>query len=265
MNVFNYELRSYRKNMVIWSVSIILLLVASMAKFSTLTSEGMDIKLLLDQFPATVQAVFGMNGLDMTTIVGYFGVLYLYVAVMLSIQAGLLGADVIDKEEQDKTTEFLYVKPRSRARILTAKLAAALVVIVVTNLVTFVASCLLAAQYVALDTVLRELVLYNVGYMVLQLLFMALGAVLAASSLRPKLAGRLVATGVFGAYLLHVVVTIEPALHAVGSISPLVQLQATAIIANGSLDWWWVGGYVITAAVCVALTYYYYARRDLRI
>jgi ABC-2 type transport system permease protein len=140
MNVFWRELRTYRKSVLLWSAGIVLLLVASMAKFNTLTAGGMDVNQLLDQFPATVQAVFGMNGLDITTIVGYFGVLYLYVAVMLAIQAGMMGADMIDKEEQDKTTEFLYVKPRSRARILTAKLCAALVVLVVLNIVTFATS-----------------------------------------------------------------------------------------------------------------------------
>ena len=264
MNVFWRELRAYRKAVVIWSVSIVLLLAASMAKFNTLAADGMDITQLLDQFPATVQAVFGMNGLDITTIVGYFGVLYLYVAVMLAIQAGMMGADMIDKEEQEKTTEFLYVKPRSRARVLTAKLAAALIVVVILNAVTFVVSCLLAAQFVALDTVLRELMLYNVAYAVLQMLFMAIGVALAASSLRPKLAGRLVATAVGVTYLAYVVVTMQPALHWAGAVSPLVQLDAPSIIANASLDWAWVSVYGMVALVCIALTYYSYARRDLR-
>ena len=70
MNVFWRELRTYRKSVLLWSAGIVLLLVASMAKFNTLTAGGMDVNQLLDQFPATVQAVFGMNGLDITTILG---------------------------------------------------------------------------------------------------------------------------------------------------------------------------------------------------
>ena len=265
MNVFWRELRAYRKVVVIWSVSIILLLAASMAKFNTLTAGGMDVNQLLDQFPATVQAVFGMNGLDITTIVGYFGILYLYVAVMLAIQAGMMGADIIDKEEQDKTTEFLYVKPRSRARILTAKLCVALVVLVVLNVVTFATSCILAAQYVDLATVLPELALYNMAYAVLQLLFMAVGAALAASSLRPKLAGKLVAMAVGVMYFAYVLVTMQPALDWLGVASPLVQMNAPDIIANGTLNGLWVSIYCIVAVASVAACYYRYPRRDLTV
>lgn len=265
MNVFWRELRTYRKSVLLWSAGIVLLLVASMAKFNTLTAGGMDVNQLLDQFPATVQAVFGMNGLDITTIVGYFGVLYLYVAVMLAIQAGMMGADIIDKEEQDKTTEFLYAKPRSRARILTAKLCAAMAVLVALNIVTFATSCILAAEYVDLATVLPELALYNMAYAVLQLLFMAVGAALAASSLRPKLAGRLVAAAVGVMYFAYVLVTMQPALGWMGIASPLVQMNAPDIIANGTLDWVWVSVYGVVAILGVAICYYCYPRRDLTV
>lgn len=265
MNVFWRELRMYRKSVLLWSAGIVLLLVASMAKFNTLTAGGMDVNQLLDQFPATVQAVFGMKGLDITTIVGYFGILYLYVAVMLAIQAGMTGADIIDKEEQDKTTEFLYVKPRSRARILTAKLCAALVVLVVLNIVTFATSCILAAQYVDLTTVLPELALYNAAYALMQLLFMTVGAALAASSLRPKLAGKLVAMAVGVMYFAYVLVTMQPALDWMGVVSPLVQMNASDIVANGTLDGLWVCIYCVVAAVSIAACYYHYPRRDLTV
>ena len=265
MNVFWRELRTYRKSVLLWSAGIVLLLVASMAKFNTLTAGGMDVNQLLDQFPATVQAVFGMNGLDITTILGYFGVLYLYVAVMLAIQAGMMGADIIDKEEQDKTTEFLYVKPRSRARVLTAKLCAALVVLIILNVVTLVTSCLLAAQYVDLATVVPGLTLYNAAYAVLQLLFMAVGTALAASSLRPRLAGRLVAAAVGVMYFAYVLVTMQPALDWLGVASPLVQMNAPDIIANGTLNGLWVSVYGVVAILGVAICYYCYPRRDLTI
>ena len=265
MNVFWRELRMYRKSVLLWSAGIVLLLVASMAKFNTLTAGGMDVNQLLDQFPATVQAVFGMKGLDITTIVGYFGILYLYVAVMLAIQAGMTGADIIDKEEQDKTTEFLYVKPRSRARILTAKLCAALVVLVVLNIVTFATSCILAAEYVDLTTVLPELALYNAAYALMQLLFMTVGAALAASSLRPKLAGKLVAMAVGVMYFAYVLVTMQPALDWMGVVSPLVQMNASDIVANGTLDGLWVCIYCVVAAVSITACYYCYPRRDLTV
>ena len=263
MNVFLHELKSYRKNLIIWSAGIVLLLVASMAKFTALSSGGADAAKLLEQFPATVQAIFGMSGLDITTVVGYFGILFLYIAIMLAIHAGLLGADIIAKEEQDRTTEFLYVKPRSRGRVLTAKLLAALSLIVMVNLVTFIVSLLLAKQYGGTTSALHELALFQVAYFILQLLFMAIGFVVAASRWS-RFAGKIVATAVFVSYLLYVVATIQPALRSVSSLSPLVRFEAASIISTKSLSLAWLAVYSAIAIACIVLAYRLQRHRDLQ-
>ena len=71
---------------------------------------------------------------------GYFGLLYLYLVIMASIHAAMLGAAIISKEERDKTAEFLFVKPISRATIISAKLGASIVIVVIFNLVTLLSS-----------------------------------------------------------------------------------------------------------------------------
>ncbi len=263
MNVFWHELRAYRKATIIWAAGIVLLLAASMAKFTTLTSGGIDIEKMLAGFPPTIMAIFGLNGLNVTTVAGYFGILFLYVAIMLAIHAGLLGADIIAKEEQDKAAEFLYVKPRSRRRIVTGKLLAAFTLIVLLNVVTFAASCGLATRYVALPTVLRELACFNVAYVVIQVLFMAVGMV-AAASRWSTYAGRVVASLVMVTYLLYVVATMQPALGGIGHISPLVQFKPSTIIDTGMLPLGWVVGDTLLGVVCIMLAYLLYCRRDLR-
>lgn len=262
MNVFRRELRAYRKSVLVWLAGVVLLLVASMAKFATLTAVGGDAKRLIDQFPPAIRSLFGMNGLDITTVEGYFGVLFLYVAVLVSIHAGLLGVDVIAKEEQEKTAEFLYVKPRSRVRILTAKLLAAITMIVIVNGVILTVSCALAAQYVPLNDVWRELILFNIAYFVLQLLFLAVGMAMAASALARR-AGRLLAGIVLGAYFMYVAASIQPSLTGVGALSPFVSLDARSIITEGALNRWWVAGYCLFAVGCIGLAYHSYRQRDL--
>ena len=41
---------------------------------------------------------------------------------MATVHAAMLGADIISKEERDKTAEFLFVKPISRNKIIISKL-----------------------------------------------------------------------------------------------------------------------------------------------
>jgi len=127
MNIFFQELRYRRKAQIGWVAAIIVFMALSVVKFDSLSKDTAASKVLLDQFPATIQAVFGMTGLDMTSLSGYFGILFIYILVILSVHAGMLGAGVLADEERDKTTEFLLVKPRSRSMIITQKLLAGFV------------------------------------------------------------------------------------------------------------------------------------------
>jgi ABC-2 type transport system permease protein len=77
---------------------------------------------LFKTFPKPVLVIAGINGLDVGTVIGYFGVLYLYILLMATIHAAMIGAEVISKEERDRTSEFLYPKPISRSKIVTEKL-----------------------------------------------------------------------------------------------------------------------------------------------
>jgi len=264
MNIFFRELKAYRKNVITWSLSIIAVLFASMAKYDVLSSDSTATVKFLEQFPATVQVIFGMNGLDPTTLSGYFGVLFLYTALMLAVHAGLLGADIIAKEEQERTTEFLYVKPRSRSLILTAKLIAALSIIIVINLITLSTSYALAAKYGASTTTTRDLVLFSIAHFILQLLFMTIGMAVAASRWW-KSAAKAVALLIFTSYLLSVVASLQPALRTVCSISPFVHFEAASMITSGSLPREWAGVYGVLIITATIATYLMYRRRDLRV
>ena len=78
---------------------------------------------------------------------GFYGIMFLYMAVMAAVHAVILGAGVIAEEERDKTSEFLYAKPVSRSRALTGKLLAGLTNLVVLNLVTLASSFVFVGFY----------------------------------------------------------------------------------------------------------------------
>lgn len=264
MNIFVRELIAYRKNLIIWSVSLVALLVSSMAKFTTLSAGGADAAKLFEQFPPAIRALFGMSGLDITTLIGYFGVLFLYVAIMMAIQAGLLGADILAKEEQDKTTEFLYVKPRSRGQIFIAKFAAALCLVALLNIVTFVSSVLLIKQYDGTPDNISILTLFHAAYLILQLLFLGVGMLFAAGRWSNH-ASKFITVAVFVSYLLYVVASMQPALRTICGISPLVQFEATNIIADQSLNLPAAITYVVVGVACFVLAYQLHLRRDVQI
>ncbi|MFL6561849.1 MAG: ABC transporter permease subunit [Bacillus sp. (in: firmicutes)] len=72
-----------------------------------------------------------MKGFMIHPISGYYSLLYIYLLLMATIHATMLGASIIAKEERGKKAEFLFVKPVSRNGIITAKLLVAFTNIVI--------------------------------------------------------------------------------------------------------------------------------------
>ncbi|NCU37586.1 hypothetical protein EOL96_00780 [Candidatus Saccharibacteria bacterium] len=263
MNVFWRELQVRRKSTIIWSVSLVMLLAASMAKYSTLSSGTVDMQQIIEQFPAAIQALFGMQGLDITTVLGYYGVLVLYVSVMLSIHAGLMGADLLAREEIDKTAEFLYVKPMSRARVMWQKLAAGAVVLLVLNGVAFVGAIVAVAEYVDLQDVIVLLVLFQVAYALLQALWFTVGVCAAAYVQHAKYAASVVALGVVGSYVLYVVAKMQETSGLLHALSPFMYFDAVQVLNTESLRVGYVGAVVCTIAIGLAAAMFWQRRRDV--
>ena len=128
---------------------------------------------------------------------------------MATIHAVMIGATIIAKEERDKTSEFLFVKPVSRSKIITAKLLAAFTNIVIFNLVTFVSSIILLGKYSNGEDINGEIAILMAAMFILQVLFMVIGSALAAVKKKPKTAAS-VATGILLLmYMLSIIIDLN--------------------------------------------------------
>ena len=81
---------------------------------------------MLAKFPPELKAAFGLDGMDLSTVLGFYSLVFLFVQLCLAIQAGNYGFGLVSIEESELTADFLLSKPVSRAQVLTSKLLAAL-------------------------------------------------------------------------------------------------------------------------------------------
>jgi ABC-2 type transport system permease protein len=268
MNIFLRELRAHRRGLIIWNVCLLLGLLSGMAKYTAYTSaagNGPSINDLLKTMPASVKALLGFGSFDVATMAGYFAVLFIYIELTVAIHAAIIGAGIIAKEESDKTTEFLMVKPVSRTTVITAKLLAALFNIVVLNVVTLLCSLAIVPAYNKSGDISDEIVAMMGVMLIVQLLFMTLGAVLAAVMKNPKGAGSL-ATGILLiGYFIARVTDINDKLDALNVLSPFKYFSLPDIIAGKGLNAIIVVISVLLVAAFTAVTYVFYTKRDLRI
>ncbi len=264
MNVFLHELRARRKSVFLWALSLCVLMVVSMAKFEAITAQGgAAVSDMMKSFPATIQAVFGMSGLDLTTIAGYFGVCFLILAVALAIHAGLTGVSVVGGDELDHTTEFLYVKPRSRARIITAKLLAGLVLLAVAWGAGMVGSIIGIEKFARFGDFMPDFWRMMTAAALIQVVFFTFGAATAAVVRRTSIQGRVISVAIFGSYLIYVLAKSASSLDWVHYGGIFSWFDALGILQSHELKLHYSIAALLLSIVFLVVTYLSYRRRDL--
>ncbi|KNY26006.1 ABC transporter permease subunit [Pseudobacteroides cellulosolvens] len=264
MNIFIRELRAHRKSLIIWSAVILFMIISSVGKYSAYSESGQSMNEIFDKIPKTIKAVLGMGNFDLTTVSGFYGMLYLYLILMAAIHACLLGANIIAKEERDKTTEFLMVKPVSRYGVITAKLLASLFNVVVFNIVTLVLSIAIMGKYAKGESITGDIFMLMGGMFILQLIFLTIGTGIAAASKRPKAAGSIATVILLVSFILSSAISMTNSIEFLKYITPFKYFDAEKLMGGGFDPVFLILSLIIIAGM-VCVTYVFYKKRDLKV
>jgi ABC-2 type transport system permease protein len=265
MNIYLKELKSHRKSLIFWCIGVFLMVVSGMAKYTGLSSSGESMNDLMADMPKSLQVIMGVGTFDLNTASGFYGLLYIYLLLMATIHAAMLGATIIAKEERDKTSEFLFVKPISRAKIITAKLLAAFTNIVIFNLVTWISSAVIVGKYADGEAVNGDIAVTMMGMFLLQLLFMVMGSAISSLKKRPKTAGSLAAGILLLTFVLSVAIDLNESILALKYVTPFKYFEAKNMMYGGGFETVFVVLAVTLFAVLTAVTYVFYKKRDLNV
>ncbi len=264
MNIFVRELKANSKSLVIWSVIVLLLVLMGVGKFSAFAGDA-EIVAVMDTIPPAVLDALNMRAFNLTTLTGFYGVMFLYFALMGAVAAAMWGSDIISKEERDKTVEFSLVLPVSRSRVVTAKALAALVNCIAFVLITWVVSLVAVRPYKPDEAFYDFLALEMQAMFAMELIFLAIGLLLGCAMKRYRRAGSTAVAIILGTYLVSVLSVLHKDLDPLKYFTPFRYFDAGELLRNGHME----GTYLLLSAgiivLCVAAAYWTYRRRDLYI
>lgn len=263
MNIFLRELKANRKALIIWSVCMFIGVLSGMTKY-TAYSGGANNE-VFEKMPQTLKAVLGIGSFDVTVMSGFFAFLYPFIALAAGIHAVLLGSGIMAKEERDKTTEFLMVKPVSRTAIITSKFFAALLNVVIVNIVTLLSSVALAAAYNKGKDVSAEVAVFILGMLIIQLIFLSLGTLISAFMKNPKGSGAIATAILMGSYVVSKITDITSELNILNVLSPFKYFSYKRIVDGNGLDFIVVALSILLIAAFSFSTFLFYRRRDLKV
>jgi ABC-2 type transport system permease protein len=262
-NIFWHEFKMQLRSVITWSVAVAVLTLIFVSLFSSFAQDAALLNEMMANFPEQLLTAFGLNGVDLSTILGYFSLAFLFVQICLAIQAANYGFSLVSVEEREWTADFLLAKPVGRPQILTSKLLAALGSLIITDLVVWISSFVFINLFKGDATYeTRNLVLLLLSIVPFQLFFMAVGLVVSLLVKRIRSVTPYAMALGFGMYVLSVFGDMlgESALE---KITPFKHFDPNYIIQNGSWDLPLVLISVAVIVISLVGSYVLYARRDI--
>lgn len=262
MNIFIRELKANFKSLLIWGVIVLLFIWIGFSKFTAYYGNP-ELLAIFDSMPAAVMAAFQFEAFNLTTVTGFFGVMFIYFALILSIAAAMWGSDIITKEVRDKTVEFSLTLPVSRGRLVTAKILAALVNCIGLMLITIAGVLLHIGKYQPDAEFFAFMRLSMVAIFIMQLIFLALGIFLACALKQHKRASSTAVSIILATYFISVIIGLDDKLDPLKYISPFAYFNPAELLHGARFE----PIFLALAAGIIALSiigaYAAYARRDL--
>lgn len=263
VNIYKHEFHTRLKSVFIWSVSLTILVTFFFAMFPIFADQAALMNEFLARYPQELRAAFGMDKMDLSTVLGFYSFVFLFAQLCLAIQAGNYGFGLVSIEESELTADFLLSKPVSRTQVLTSKLLAALTSLTITNLVvwvgSFVAITLFRGEH---EYDLATLLLLLLSIVIFQLFFLSVGLVISLLVKRVRSVTPYALGLGFGAYVLSAFsgvfgeVTLE-------LITPFKHIEPAYIVQNGAYNTPLMLLNVAVTLVSLAVSYWLYIRRDI--
>jgi ABC-2 type transport system permease protein len=262
MNMFLHEMKAYRKSTIIWTCSLITLVVLFLSLFPSFSKEAQAFKEIMKGFPEPVRKAMGLSVDSMSSILGFYSYMFLYTTLCGAIQAMNLGTSIVSKEVRAKTADFLLTRPVTRSKIMTSKLMAALTCLVITNVIYLLASSIMVSFVATEKYSYKIFFMISITLFFVQLMFLALGIII--SVLIPKIKSVLpISLGTVFAFFIIGMFIATTGDDAMRYITPFKYFDANYIQKNSSYEVSFIIigiGFIVAA---ITASYFVYSKKDV--
>ena len=262
MNMYLHEMKVYRKSMLIWIVALVGLLLLFFSFFPSLSRDAEAYKQLLEGYPEELRKAIGLSVDSLVTMLGFYSYVFGYVKLCGAIQAMMIGTSIVSKEVREKTADFLLSKPVTRTQIITAKLLAALTLLVMTNVIFTSATVLITTLFKTEEYSLSILLMISITLFFIQLIFLALGVIVSVVFSKIKSVISVSLGTVFAFFMLGMIAssTDDTILRY---LTPFNYFDSFYIIDHAAYETSFILTGAIIIIVAIATSYTVYRKKDV--
>jgi len=264
MNIVLRELRASMKSIAIWFGIFVVLVISYTSEFSAYANNE-EMLAILDGMPKALLEAFQLNSFNLTTLTGYYGMLFSYFILMLSVHAILKGNSIISKEERDKTVEFSLVLPIKRSKLVISKFVAAILNCIIMDASLYLIILISIQPYLPEENFMKFLLLLCASAFIMQMIFLSVGLLFGCALKQYKRSGYIGVAIIIISYVLSVISGINSNFEFFKYITPFKFFDTAVIKNNMALDWRYILISVVIIIICFTIGLITYKKRDLYI
>lgn len=264
MNIVKRELRSNLKSTIVWSASMVFLVFVWMIEYESFANNP-QINDLLDSMPQGLLEIFGMGNMTLSSLGGFISAIGLYLYLLLGIQAVLLGSSIISKEERDRTAEYLFTLPISRKRIIKSKLLAAIINLIILNLVTLAITIVTSMNYEKDQGFYKFIGLLFLSIFMVQMIFLSIGMVIASINKNHKKSGNISVTILMLTFIISSLINIVDKVDFLKYVTPFKYFDLDLLLIEKRVEPIFLVLSILIIGGGIGGSFIFYPKRDLNI
>lgn len=263
--IFRREINRNLKGLIIWTLVISGIMILNLMMFPDVAKQQQSIDQLLRQLPQSLIKAFGLDRLSMSDPLGYYATKgYLMIILFGSIYSVMLAGNMLSKEHNEKTIEFLLSKPITRSGIVTQKLLAIITNLLIFNLIVT------ASNYFGFKTAgsefdIRVFILLSIAPFLLHIIFASISFCLSSWMKKSRNIVSISLGLVFVLYFISIVSSISDRFNNLKYITPFQYVDATEIVINKSINTTYLFIIAGIVAICIWASYLIYRKRDISV
>lgn len=261
--IYMHEFRTKFKSIAIWSLSIAALVLFFFSLFPAFAGDAALLNQLMARFPPALREAFGIGNVDMSSVVGFYSFLFVFVQLCLAIQAANYGVGLVSVEETELTADFLLSKPVSRSQVFISKLLAAFTSLAITDLVLWLSSFVAILLFRGERTYeTSPLLLLFLSIVIFQLFFLSVGLIISLLVKRVRSVTPYALGLGFGMYVLSAFSGVFKDVK-LEYITAFKHFDPAYMVEHGAFNTPLVLLNVAITLVSLAASYWLYLRRDI--
>lgn len=251
------------KTLFLYTVILSLVFVVIFILYPSIVTDETKIMLnkMVTAMPKEMTSSFNMDIIAMDDAYGWFKTEgYLFLILIGSTYASILGATILIKEENDKTIDFLNSKPVSRKQILASKVLCGVINIFI---FTFVVTIFNLIFLNASETfVLKEFLMISYPVLLTFYLFFFTSLLISTFLRKTKASMSIGIAIVFLSYAMQIIGGITEDVKFLKEISYFEFSSARYIVLNNAFDTKYIIAGIATILIFLLITHYRYDKKE---